>query len=100
MDDTLRTMLSEGCSHREIAAVLGVTRDACIGRAHRLGIVGLIPSGWAARPILLDHVAIIAAKAEGKSCREVAEIFGCSAQHVSQVARGIAPQPRGRRAVA
>jgi hypothetical protein len=38
MDDTLIRMKNEGKSYADIGAVLGVTKNACIGRGQRLGI--------------------------------------------------------------
>jgi hypothetical protein len=38
MDDTLKRMKNEGKSYADIAAVLGVTKNACVGRGHRLGV--------------------------------------------------------------
>jgi len=41
--ETLKTMLASGRTSREIAAALGVTRNAVIGKSRRIGL------NWAAR---------------------------------------------------
>lgn len=38
-DATLRQLAEEGKSFSEIGAVIGRTRNACIGRAHRIGVI-------------------------------------------------------------
>jgi hypothetical protein len=38
MDATLRRMAAEGCSAGQAAYVLGITRNAAIGRSHRTGV--------------------------------------------------------------
>ncbi len=43
--ETLKAMLGEGKTMRECALALAVTRNACIGKAHRLGLVSTTPRG-------------------------------------------------------
>ena len=53
-----RELYTEGKSHGEIAEQLGITRNASIGKAHRLGLDGRRtgPTSRAGRPPKPDHL--------------------------------------------
>lgn len=51
----LRKLCSEGFTYREIAARLGVTRSAAIGKSGRLGLKQAISGGATEAPTTLAH---------------------------------------------
>lgn len=75
MDRALRKAVAAGKTYSMIADELGKSRNACIGRAFRLGINH--PSGARHRPSF-SHEAALLLLAQGKSVRAVARIFGVS----------------------
>ena len=53
--ETLRTRLAGGASMRELAAELGCTRNAAIGKAHRLGLVSSYKPPLSQTPSAVRH---------------------------------------------
>lgn len=83
MDDVLRDGLSNGASHSVIALRLGITRNASIGRAHRLGL--------SSEPKLISRETIHRLRSEGLTYRGIAAIVGCSPQYAWQIGSGYRP---------
>lgn len=83
MDEVLREGVENGVSHSAIARRLGVTRNASIGRANRLGL--------SSEPKLISRETIHRLRSEGLTYRRIAEIVGCNAQYAWQIGSGYRP---------
>jgi hypothetical protein len=99
MDARLARGLRSGRLHREMAAELGVSRNACIGRANRIGVrcddVGQRISKAIRK---LDHDAMIADRVSGMKLRDIAKKHGCTIGYASNVSREVARLARVERA--
>jgi len=95
MDRALADGLAAGNLYAEVAIELGVTRNACIGRANRIGIRCDDWRGRVSRGTLrcvtrrFDHEAIRSARAAGASFKAISEQFGITEQGAGRIARDV-----------
>lgn len=86
MDAQLRTLVKDGVPHSEISKRLGVTRNASIGRANR---IGLSDPNRDRRSV--SRMAVHNLRAKGLTYRQIAQIVGCSPHYAWQIGSGYLP---------
>ena len=86
MDAQLRAAVKIGIPHSEIAKRLGVTRNASIGRANRIGLAD--PTRDRRR---VSRMAIHNLRAKGLTYRQIAEIIGCDPNYAWRLGSGYRP---------